>query len=208
MTYRMQAHADRRFSDVRPGQFLFHDYSWPMVFTVRTDRLLLRRWQLSDRVPFATMGMDSEVMRYFPSLLSKTESDLLARRADGLFDEFGYGLWAVEHTDSGAFIGFTGLAPMPDGIPGAGGVEVGWRLARAYWGHGFATEAAQASLMFAFTELRLAELSSITASVNKRSRAVMERLGMTFADEFENPKVDPGSHLRPDVRYMASNADA
>jgi len=167
---------------------------------------MLRRWQRSDHGPFATMNMDPEVMRYFPSLLTKTESDLLAIRADGLFDEFGYGLWAVEQTDSGAFIGFTGLAPMPDGIPGTGGVEVGWRLARKYWGHGFATEAAQASLMFAFTELKLPEISSITAVVNKRSRAVMERLGMTFTEEFENPKVDRGSHLRPHVRYVASNA--
>ena len=206
MMDRIHAHPDRRSSGARPRQFLSRGYLWRMAFIVRTDRLLLRRWRLSDRGPFATMGMDSEVMRYFPSLLTKTESDALATRVDGLFDEFGYGLWAVEHTDSGAFIGFTGLAPMPDGIPGTGGVEVGWRLARAYWGHGFATEAAQASLMFAFNELRLHEISSITAVVNNRSRSVMERLGMTLADEFENPKVDPGSYLRPHVRYVASNA--
>lgn len=179
-------------------------YPWRMSRDIRTDRLLLRRWLPSDRGPFAAMGSDPEVMRFFPALLTRPESDALAARADGLFDERGYGLWALEHADSGAFIGFTGLAPMPEGIPGAGGVEVGWRLAQPYWGQGFATEAARAALAFAFDVLGLDEVNSITAVVNARSRSVMERLGMLPVDEFEHPRIAAGSPLRPHVRYLIS----
>jgi len=91
-----------------------------MSYQVRTDRLLLRRWRDADRAPFAAMGADPEVMRYFPSLLSRDDSDALAGRADASFDTRGYGLWALEHRGSGTFLGFTGLAPMPAASRSAG----------------------------------------------------------------------------------------
>jgi RimJ/RimL family protein N-acetyltransferase len=175
-----------------------------MRFQIHTARLLLRRWHDTDRTPFAAMGANPKVMRYFPSLLSKEESDALVSHADGLFDEYGYGLWAVEHFGSGSFIGFTGLAPMPEGVPGAGGIEVGWRLAHPYWGHGYATEAAHAALTFAFDTLKLNEVNSITATINTPSRAVMERLGMTLTNQFNHPKVASNSKLKPHVRYTIS----
>lgn len=173
-----------------------------MSYEIRTDRLLLRRWRDEDRAPFAVMGADPEVMRYFPALLTRAESDALAARADASFDTRGYGLWALEHRASGAFLGFTGLAPMPAGVPGAGGVEVGWRLAREAWGQGYATEAASAAVAFAFNDLQLDEINSITAVINTPSRAVMVRIGMSPADEFEHPRVAVGSPLRPHVRYL------
>ena len=172
-----------------------------MDFEVRTERLLLPRWLDSDREPFARLTADAEVMRFFPALLDRAQSDGLAARADALFDVYGYGLWALERLDTGEFIGFTGLAPMPEGIPGAGGVEVGWRLAPAAWGQGFATEAATAALRFGFDTVGLAEVNSITAVVNIRSRRVMERLGMHPAGEFDHPRLAPGSALRRHVRY-------
>ena len=172
-----------------------------MDFDVRTDRLLLRRWLDSDREPFAQLTADAEVMRYFPARLTREQSDALAARADALFDTRGYGLWALERLDTGAFIGFTGLAAMPEGIPGSGGVEVGWRLAQSAWGQGFATEAATAALRFGFETLGLAEVNSITAVINIRSRRVMERLGMQVADEFDHPKLPEPSPLRRHVRY-------
>lgn len=178
-----------------------------MSYQVRTDRLLLRRWRDADRAPFAAMGADPEVMRYFPSLLSRDDSDALAGRADASFDTRGYGLWALEHRGSGAFLGFTGLAPMPEGVPGAGGVEVGWRLARQAWGQGYATEAAKAALAFAFDELGQGEVNSITAVLNAPSRAVMVRLGMTLSDEFEHPRIAAGSPLRPHVRYLLARPE-
>ncbi|PXA68620.1 GNAT family N-acetyltransferase [Cryobacterium arcticum] len=172
-----------------------------MDFEVRTKRLLLRRWVDSDRDPFARLTTDAEVMRFFPAPLDRVQSDGLAARADALFDLYGYGLWALERQDTGEFIGFTGLAPMPEGIPGSGGVEVGWRLARAAWGHGFATEAATAALRFGFDTVGLTEVNSITSVVNIRSRRVMERLGMQPVDEFDHPRLALGSPLRRHVRY-------
>ena len=172
-----------------------------MDFEVRTDRLLLRRWRDDDLEPFAQLTADAEVMRFFPAPLDRAQSDGLAARADALFDVYGYGLWALERLDTGEFIGFTGLAPMPEGIPGAGGVEVGWRLAPAAWGQGFATEAATAALRFGFDTVGLAEVNSITAVVNIRSRRVMERLGMRPAGEFDHPRLSPDSALRRHVRY-------
>ena len=178
-----------------------------MNFELCTDRLVLRRWRGTDREPFARLNADAEVTRYFPAALTRAKSDDLAARADAMFDLYGYGLWALERRDTGDFIGFTGLAPMPDGIPGAGGVEVGWRLARSAWGHGFATEAATAALRFGFDTLGLAELNSITAVGNIRSRQVMERLGMRLADEFEHPRLPEGSPLRPHVRYLRKRSE-
>ena len=180
-----------------------------MDFELRTDRLLLRRWRDTDREPFARLNADAAVMRYFPAPLSRPESDALAGRADALFDLHGYGLWALEEQATGEFLGFTGLAPMPAGIPGSGGVEVGWRLARSAWGHGYATEAATAALRFGVDTVGLAEVNSITAVVNIRSRQVMERLGMKSAGEFEHPRIPVDSPLRRHVRYLvASEASA
>ncbi|MFB2596295.1 GNAT family N-acetyltransferase [Herbiconiux sp. P17] len=166
-----------------------------------TDRLLLRRWRDSDFEPFAALTADPEVMRYFPAPLDREASDSLAARADGLFETQGFGLWALELRATGEFIGFTGLAPMPDGVPGSGGVEVGWRLAREFWGVGYASEAARASVRFGFDEVGLTEIDSITAVLNLRSQAVMERIGMRRADFFGHPRVAVGSPLRPHVRY-------
>ena len=167
-----------------------------------TERLIMRKWRPSDRGPFATMGQDPRVMEYFPALLTPNESDELAARADGLFGRLGFGLWALERQDSGQFIGFTGLAPMPAGVPGSDGVEVGWRLAADHWGKGYATEAARAALDFGFDRIGLPRVNSITALVNLRSQSVMQRLGMRRMDEFEHPRVVEGSRLRRHVRYV------
>jgi RimJ/RimL family protein N-acetyltransferase len=173
-----------------------------MPWERHTDRLILRRWRESDRDPFALLNADPEVRRHFVSVLSREESDESVDRFEAMFDQHGYGLWAVERRDTKEFIGFTGLAPMPAGIPGEGGVEVGWRLAQQHWGFGFATEAALSSLEFAFTELGLTHVNSITAVSNTRSRSVMERIGMRQHDFFEHPAVPEGNPLREHVRYV------
>ena len=173
-----------------------------MPWQRHSDRLILRRWADADKAPFAALNADPEVMRYLPAVLTAPESDALADRADGMFEQHGHGLWAVERKDTGEFIGFTGLNPMPAGIPGEGGVEIGWRLAREHWGHGFATEAALESLRFAFDELGLSHVNSITALSNTRSRSVMERIGMRQHGLFEHPAVPVGNPLREHVRYV------
>jgi RimJ/RimL family protein N-acetyltransferase len=169
--------------------------------TVNTDRLLMRRWRESDREPFAVLNADPETMRYFPAALDRAASDALVDRIEARFDELGYGLWALEIRATGEFIGFTGLNPMPDDVPGAGGVEVGWRLARHAWHRGYATEAARAAVAAAFGGVGLAEVWSMTAVLNEPSQAVMRRLGMTQVTTFDHPRVPAGHPLRPHVTY-------
>lgn len=168
---------------------------------IRTERLVLREWRDDDRDDWAAMNADPQVMEFFPARLDRVQSDAAFDRISGALAERGWGLWAVEH--EGRFLGFTGLAPVGFEAPFTPATEIGWRLRRDAWGHGFATEAARAVMRFAFDELGLDEVVSFTSVANARSRAVMARLGMTHdpADDFDNPKVPAGSPLRPHVLY-------
>jgi ribosomal-protein-alanine N-acetyltransferase len=170
---------------------------------LRTERLLLRRWREEDRAPFAALNADPAVMEFFPDPLVREESDALAERIEREFERHGFGLWALELRGSGEFIGLAGLAVPPFEAHFMPAVEVGWRLARPAWGNGYATEAGRASLAHGFGELGLEQVVSMTAVANARSRAVMERLGMTRdpADDFEFPTLPPGDPLRPHVLY-------
>ena len=169
---------------------------------VSTDRLLLRRWREEDRAPFAELNGDPETLVFFPSTLTRAESDAYVDRIEARFADHGYGLWALEVRETGEFIGFTGLAPMPENVPGGpDGTEIGWRLARTAWHHGYATEAARAALDVAFAGVGLPELWSVTAVLNTPSQAVMRRIGMTEVARFEHPRVPEGSPIRPHVAY-------
>lgn len=172
---------------------------------LRTERLILRAWRDTDLGPFAGLNADPEVMRHFPAPLSRVESDALADRIRSGIDDRGWGLWALEVRESGQFLGFTGLAPVPDDVAaaaGIGGLEVGWRLARSAWGHGYATEAGTEAVRFALDELEVTEVMSFTAAGNDRSRAVMERLGLVHDRDFDHPRLAPGHPLRPHVLYQ------
>ncbi len=173
----------------------------PRLDSLRTTRLLMRRWCDGDRALFAALNADPEVMRHFPAPLDRVGSDALVDRIETGFEERGFGLWALEVIDTGDFIGFTGLSPMPQGVPGSGGFEVGWRLARHAWHQGYATEAAGRAVDVAFEQLHLPEVWSITALINERSQAVMGRLGMIRHSTFEHPKVAVGHPVRPHVAY-------
>ena len=174
--------------------------------TLRTDRLVMRRWLDSDREPFAVLNADPRTMVFFPQTLDREASDKLVDLIEERFDQQGYGLWALEVADTGEFIGFTGLNPMPDGVPGAGGFEIGWRLDRHAWHHGYATEAARAALGVAFDGVGLEEIWSITAILNEPSAAVMRRVGLTEVARFDHPRVPAGHPLQPHVAYHRSRA--
>lgn len=168
---------------------------------IRTERLVLRAWRDEDREPFARLNADPAVMEFFPSTLDRSQSDAFVDRASGQLIERGWGLWAVESADG--FIGFTGLSVPRFEAAFTPCVETGWRLARFAWGRGFATEAARAVTAHAFDELGLEELVSFTTVGNVRSRAVMERLGMTrdARDDFDHPLLAPEDPLRRHVLY-------
>jgi len=166
---------------------------------IQTERLLLRQWVDADREPFAAMGSDPEVMQHFPSPLSREQSDAFVDRASAAIAERGWGLWALEH--DGEFLGFTGLAVPRFEAAFTPAVEIGWRLSRNAWGHGFATEAARAVVAYAFSELRLDHVVSFTTAENSRSQGVMTRIGMRRAGEFEHPLIAVGHPQRPHVLY-------
>lgn len=171
---------------------------------LRTKRLLLRTWRPSDLAPWAALNADPKVRRYFPGVLTREQSKASAARFQAALEERGWGWWAVEVRATGEFIGFTGLDPVDDDMPFTG-VEAGWRLARTAWGHGYATEAAEAVLSFGFTTLALPEILAVTTATHLRSQAVMRRVGMTRdpADDFDDPDV-PDGPLRPSVVYRIS----
>jgi RimJ/RimL family protein N-acetyltransferase len=176
---------------------------------IRTARLIMRRWRDDDRAPFAVMNADPEVMRYFPATLDRAASDASVDRIEELFDLQGFGLWVLELASTGEFIGFTGLNPMPAGVPGAGGMEVGWRLMKQAWHQGYATEAAGAAIEVGFGGAGLDQIWSMTAVLNEPSQAVMRRLGMTPYIWFGHPKIEAGHPLRPHILYRLQRpADA
>ena len=168
-----------------------------------TDRLVLRGFEDRDRAAHAAMNADPEVMRHFPAPLDAAASDAVFERIGAHWVEHGFGLWAVERRDDGAFLGFTGLTRPSFEASFTPAVEVGWRLARAAWGHGYATEAARAALRFGFEAIGLEEIVSFTVPANERSRRVMERIGMTRdpGDDFDHPRLPEGHQLRRHVLY-------
>ncbi|KFK96819.1 MULTISPECIES: GNAT family N-acetyltransferase [unclassified Serratia (in: enterobacteria)] len=175
------------------------------IVSLQTARLRLREWQDSDLPAFAALNADPTVMKYFPARLNREESDALAERIRQFMQQHGWGLWAVEVKEGAPFIGYVGLAIPGDDLPCSPCVEIGWRLAAEHWSQGYASEAAQGVLNFAFNTLNLAEVVSFTAEINQPSRRVMERIGMTFSGEtFEHPRLPVGNPLRKHVLYRSS----
>ena len=176
------------------------------VPTVNTERLTLRQWRESDRAPFAALNADPEVMQHFPAPLTREQSDALIDRHRARLAAGEPGLFAVDVRATGELIGFVGVAVPRFQAPFTPCTEIGWRLARPAWGHGYATEAALAVLDHGFNTLALSEIVSFTYAGNQRSRAVMERIGMTYdpAEDFEHPSLEPGHPLRPHVLYRIS----
>ncbi len=141
-------------------------------------------------------------MEFFPSTLSRVQSDAIARRCMSLIDERGWGFWALEIPGVAEFAGFVGLHVPKPSLPCSPCVEIGWRLAIEHWGKGYATEAANAALVFGFDQLGLAEIVAFTAELNLRSQRLMQKIGMTHRGEiFEHPDVSEGSPLRRHVLY-------
>ena len=174
--------------------------------SISTERLLLRQWRAEDREPFAAMNADPQVMRHFPAVLTREVSDRVADRLAAGISERGWGFWAVELRATGEFIGFVGMEPVTDDLPFAPAVEIGWRLAAAFHGHGYATEGARRTVRYAFETIDLPELVSMTTTQNRESRRVMEKLGMTHdpAENFVHPRVPSDWPEKEHVLYRLS----
>jgi RimJ/RimL family protein N-acetyltransferase len=173
-----------------------------------TQRLSLRQWRAPDRRPFAALNADPIVMAHFPEPWTREKSDEMADHCQELIVELGWGPWACEIKATGEFIGCVGLQCLQDDLPFAPCVEILWRLARAHWGRGFATEAARAALDVGFRVLQMREIVAFTTPSNSRSQAVMRRLGMQMdVATFEHPGVPEGHPLRTHVNYRLSRSD-
>jgi RimJ/RimL family protein N-acetyltransferase len=173
---------------------------------METDRLIVRTWRDSDLAPFAALNVDPQVMRYLPERLTPAQSDALAMQIRARHREQGFGYWALELKSGVPFIGFAGLNRAPFEAHFTPAVEISWRLAHDYWGRGYATEAATAVLAYGFAALGVAEIVSFTVPGNRRSRAVMERLGMTREPhgDFDHPSLPRGHRLSRHVLYRIS----
>jgi RimJ/RimL family protein N-acetyltransferase len=180
-----------------------------MAVSLRTSRLLLRPWCDADLALFAELSADAVVMEFLRALTEPGASDAWAARVRAHWQQHGFGQWVVEIPGEASFIGVVGLSTVSYEAHFTPAVEVAWRLGRAHWGRGYASEAARAALDYGFGELRLAEIVAVTVPANRRSRQVMERLGMTRSpkDDFDYPNAPEGP-LKRCVLYRMRNPTA
>lgn len=176
---------------------------------LETPRLRLRAWRDTDLDPLAEMCADPLVMRFFPTPLSRDDCAATMARCRIHFARFGFGFWALELKSDSSFIGMTGLAWSRLQLPFCPAVEIGWRLAREYWGQGLAREAADAALACGFERLQLAEVVAYTAAINEPSLALMQALGMHHdpGDDFDHPSIAKGHPLRAHRLYRIRRDD-
>lgn len=172
---------------------------------IKTVRLILKNYTDQEREPFYSMNCDPEVMRYFPSVLTREESDAMLKRLSVGINQRGWGLWGAFLEDE--LIGMIGINPIPFEAHFTPAVEVGWRLAKKHWGKGYATEGALAAIEYGFDILKLNEIVSFTTVHNLPYQKVMMRLGMTHdpKDDFDHPRLEENHPLRRHVLYRLRN---
>lgn len=172
-----------------------------MDYIIVTNRLGLRNWSDSDRLPFAKMNGDKEVMKYFPSTLSQKKSNEYITRYREIIDKNGHGPFAADLLETGEFIGLIGLGKPSFESDFTPCTEIGWRLGKAFWNRGLATEGAKACLDYGFGSAGLKEIFSFTPLQNAPSERVMQKIGMTRIGTFDHPLVDSDSGLKKHVLY-------
>ncbi len=176
---------------------------------LETKRLRLREWTDADREPLASMNADPAVMEYFPSVLSREESDAMFDRVVAHFQKHQFGFWIMELPGIDPFAGILGL-----GIPRFEShftpcIEIGWRIKPEYWGRGLAPEGARLCLDYGFHKLNQQQIVAMTTVDNRKSRRVMEKLGMHWdpADDFDHPLVPDGHRYVRHVLYRINRAE-
>ena len=169
---------------------------------LETKRLRLRQWTTDDLDNLVALNSDAEVMKYFPSILTVKESEEKLNLYQQQINEKGWGFWAAEVKSTLEFVGIIGLMNPKDTLPIARNIEIGWRLTKASWGKGYATEAANTSLEYAFEVLNEPEVVAITTLNNQASKRVMERIGMHDTNSnFMHPELPSDSPLAEHVLY-------
>ena len=171
---------------------------------IETDRLILRDWRKSDIAPYCAMGRDAEVMRHLGGVIDRSAATAAIDRFSASIAATGLGFWAIERLNDSAFLGFCGLRiGGHPGTPVSEELEIGWRLAREFWGQGYARDAAQASINHGWANTACERIAAWTVPANTTSWGLMKRLGMSAKPEldFDHPQFDAGHPLRRHVVY-------
>ncbi|MGO4706715.1 GNAT family N-acetyltransferase [Microvirga sp. 2MCAF38] len=178
----------------------------PCPDEIRTERLLLRRWDPRDTASYAALQSNAHVRRFFLKALTAEESEVDAKSHEESFEHNGFGLWVIEIPDDTPFIGIAGVRRIGREMPFEPRLEVGWHFSPSFWGRGFALEAARAALRDFFTRTDFQAVVSYTAHLNDPSKRLMQRLGMTTseAEDFDHPAMPEGHPLRRHVLYRLS----
>jgi RimJ/RimL family protein N-acetyltransferase len=173
---------------------------------IETERLIIRPWREDDRADYLATCNTEAVTAHLGGPATVTDIDAGLERIGKSQQERGFCFWAVERRADGAFLGYCGLkmANLP-GTPVEHDVEIGWRLREDAWGQGYAREAAEAVLVWAWANLDVARIVSFTIPANSPSRRLMERIGMTRRPDldFGHPHFPPGHPLSAHVAYVA-----
>ncbi|TRW14114.1 GNAT family N-acetyltransferase [Glacieibacterium frigidum] len=171
---------------------------------IETERLILAEWRDDHRAPIAAINADPEVMRYFVAPMTRAETDAQVDRQIAAQTEHGFCFWAIERKADGVLMGLAGLKLGAPDTPIARDLEVGWRFGKDFWGHGYASEAARAALAHGFADPAWPRIAAITTTENRASRAVMDRIGMTYAEglDFDHPAVPRDSPVLRHVTYF------
>lgn len=168
---------------------------------VETNRLIMRSWSESDVEPFIQLNADDEVMEFFPNTLSQNETLSFIKKIENQFHKWGFGWFAVEHKETGLFIGFIGLSKPEFQSHFTPCVEIGWRLDKRFWNRGLATEGAKAVLELGFDQYDLEEIYSFTTTENKASESVMKKIGMRKVGSFRHPMIPEANPLCEHLLY-------
>ncbi len=166
-----------------------------------TERLSFRDWKEQDLDVFRIMNKDIRVMKYFTKTLTDEETDKFYHVIQEEFNNYGYGLYAVETKNNREFIGFIGFHWANFNSDFTPCVEIGWRLKYGAWGNGYATEGAKACLKYGFDILGFNKVYSFTSKINLPSENVMKKIGLVKASEFEHPNINENNPLRPHLLY-------
>jgi len=170
-----------------------------------TERLRLRTWDFADRAEYARHCNTPAVGRFVGGVQSEEELNAALERLEGYQRDTGHTFWVVERKSDGALLGFCGLkvSNVP-GTPVDGEIEIGWRLREDAWAQGYAREAAQAALDWAWANLDVPRIVSFTIPANEPSWGLMERLGMTRRQDldFSHPQFAADHPLSGHITYV------
>lgn len=158
-------------------------------YIFKSDRLGFRNWTEEDKSKMGMINSDPKVMEHFPSIPTQKQTDEFIDRMRDQFSKNGFCYFAVDKLENNEFIGFIGIAEQTFESDFTPCVDIGWRLAQAEWGKGFATEGAKKCLEFAFNEMGLENIKSICPEINTRSEKVMKKIGMKKMGTFKHPKL-------------------